>query len=125
MYVLSVVFTVLRFDVEMGLVNGSTGTVVDFRMHEATHEISAVLVKFPNIDSPITIQREAYSFEVLKSIYFTRKQFPLMSQWLTKHWVLQLLVRLLLWAWGLMLESWAINKQWHALHTAINASPGA
>jgi hypothetical protein len=78
MHVLSVVFTVLRFDVEMGLVNGSIGTVVDFRMHEATHEISAVLVKFPNIDSPITIQREAYSFEVLKSIYFTRKQFPLM-----------------------------------------------
>jgi hypothetical protein len=39
MHVLSVVFTVLRFDVEMGLVNGSIGTVVDFRMHEATHEI--------------------------------------------------------------------------------------
>jgi hypothetical protein len=49
MHVLSVVFTVLRFDVEMGLVNGSIGTVVDFPMHEATHEISAVLVKFPNI----------------------------------------------------------------------------
>jgi hypothetical protein len=78
MHVLSVVFTVLRFDVEMGLVNGSIGTVVDFRMHEATHEISAVIIKIPNIDSPITRQREAYSFEVLKSIYFTRKQFPLM-----------------------------------------------
>jgi hypothetical protein len=79
MHVPSVGFTVLRFDVEMGLVNGSTGTVVDFHMHEATHEIiSAVLVKFPNTDSPITIQSEAYSFEVLKSIYFTRKQFPLM-----------------------------------------------
>jgi hypothetical protein len=81
MHVLSVVFTVVRFDVEMGLVNGSIGTVVDFPMHEATHEISAVLVKFPNLDtldSPITIQCEAYSFEVLKSIYFTRKQFPLM-----------------------------------------------
>jgi hypothetical protein len=75
MHVLSVVFTVLRFDVEMGLVNGPIGTVVDFRMHEATHEISAVLVQFPNIDSPITIQCEAYSFEVLKSIYFTRKLF--------------------------------------------------
>jgi hypothetical protein len=83
MHVLSVVFTVLRFDVEMGLVNGSIGTVVDFRMHEATHEISAVLVKFPNIDSPITIQREAYSFEVLRSIYFTRKQFPLMLAFAT------------------------------------------
>jgi hypothetical protein len=78
MHVLSVVFTVLRFDVEMGLVNGSIGTVVDFHMHEATHEISAVLVLFPNIDSPITIQCEAYSFEVLKSIYFTRKLFPFM-----------------------------------------------
>jgi hypothetical protein len=78
MHVLSVVFTVLRFDVEMGLVNGPTGTVMDFRMHEATHEISAVLVQFPNIDSPITIQCEAYSFEVLKSIYFTRKLFPFM-----------------------------------------------
>jgi hypothetical protein len=55
MHVLSVVFTVLRFDVEMGLVNGSIGTVVNFPMHDATHEISAVLVKFPNIDSPITI----------------------------------------------------------------------
>jgi hypothetical protein len=83
MHVLLVVFTVLRFDVEMGLVNGSIGTVVDFRMHEATHEISAVLVKFSNIDSPITIQREAYLFEVLKSIYFTRKQFPLMLTFAT------------------------------------------
>jgi ribosomal protein L35AE/L33A len=75
MHVLSVVFTVLRFD--------SIGTVVNFRMHEATHEISAVLVKFSNIDSPITIQREAYSFEVLKSIYFTRKLFPLMLAFAT------------------------------------------
>jgi hypothetical protein len=78
MHVLSVVFTVLRFDVEMGLVNGPIGTVVDFSMHEATHKISAVLVQFPNIDSHITIQCEAYSFEVLKSIYFTRKLFPFM-----------------------------------------------
>jgi hypothetical protein len=26
---------------------------------------------------------------------------------------------------SLMLESWATNRQWHALHTAINGSPGA
>ena len=65
-------------DVEAGLVNGSVGNVVGFQTKENSEDICSVIVKFPNIENPVSIYREAYSFEVLKSIYFTRKQFPLM-----------------------------------------------
>jgi ATP-dependent DNA helicase PIF1 len=65
-------------DVEAGLVNGSVGDIVGFEMKGDSKEIMFIKVQFPNIQDPVNIQREAYSFEVLKSIYFTRKQFPLM-----------------------------------------------
>lgn len=66
-------------DVDAGLVNGSVGTVVDFgnTTIQERQEINSILVKFENIDCPVSIQRESFSFEVLKAIYYTRKQFPL------------------------------------------------
>ena len=67
-------------DVDAGLVNGSVGTVADFKhtTKENTTTIDAVVVKFPNIHEPVAIHRETCSFEVLKGIFYTRKQFPLM-----------------------------------------------
>ena len=63
-------------DVEAGLVNGSMGTVVGLEIKEQT--VQAVEVNFHRIDRKVKIQRESCSFEVLKGIYYTRKQFPLM-----------------------------------------------
>jgi len=62
-------------DVEAGLVNGSVGTVVGF---SSTSPVNIVKVKFDKVDCEINIERLTYSFEVLKGIYYTRKQFPLM-----------------------------------------------
>ena len=63
-------------DIEAGLVNGSVGTVVGFN---TTLAVNSVKVKFDRIDSPIDIERLTFSFEVLKGVYYIRKQFPLMA----------------------------------------------
>jgi ATP-dependent DNA helicase PIF1 len=69
-----------NMDVDAGLVNGSVGTVVGFEMknNEASGDVVGVMVKFEKIDCPVSIRRESFSFEVLRSVYYTRKQFPLM-----------------------------------------------
>jgi len=67
-------------DVDAGLVNGSVGTVVGFGIStkKTTVDIHSVDIQFTNMDAPVTIYRESCSFEVLKGIFYTRKQFPLM-----------------------------------------------
>ena len=67
-------------DVDAGLVNGSVGTVAGFDTTTSSTgtKIHSVIVQFKNIDSLVTIHRESCSFEVLKNIFYTRKQFPLM-----------------------------------------------
>jgi len=67
-------------DVDAGLVNGSVGTVGGFGItaKNSTVEILSINIQFTNMDSPVTIYRESCSFEVLKGIFYTRKQFPLM-----------------------------------------------
>jgi len=61
--------------VESGLVNGAVGSVVGFS--EKDSEIQQILVKFDWIDAPVPVQRESCTFEVLKCVFYTRKQFPL------------------------------------------------
>jgi len=67
-------------DIDAGLVNGSIGTVHDFKFKEVDNasEVNSVTVLFPNNENPVSITRETCSFEVLKGVYYTRKQFPLM-----------------------------------------------
>jgi ATP-dependent DNA helicase PIF1 len=68
-------------DVDAGLVNGSLGYVTDFTSSKKTNgevEVNSIQVKFDNICVPITIVRDSSTFEVLKGIFYTRKQFPLM-----------------------------------------------
>jgi len=66
-------------NVDAGLVNGSVGTVVGFSFSTTNpHELSSIKIQFTNIESPIFIYKESCSFEVLKGIFYTRKQFPLM-----------------------------------------------
>ena len=65
-------------NVDAGLVNGSVGTVVGFNSTQQDNRVHSVAVKFENIESVINIERDSASFEVLKSVYYTRKQFPLM-----------------------------------------------
>ena len=63
-------------DVDAGLVNGSVGTVVGFlRKHDS--QITGIKIQFENFERPIDIYRESFSFEVVKSVYYTRKQFPI------------------------------------------------
>jgi hypothetical protein len=69
-------------DVELGLVNGSVGAIVEFtitQVHEAQSHVASIHVKFDKIDRVINVVREAFSFEVLKSVFYTRQQFPLMA----------------------------------------------
>jgi len=65
--------------VEAGLVNGSVGTVVDFikAQKQQKEEMTHIVVKFDNIPEPVKIERDSCTFEVLKSVFYTRKQFPL------------------------------------------------
>jgi len=62
--------------VESGLVNGALGTVVDFSENKGV--IQQVLVKFDWLENPVPVLRESCTFEVLKCVFYTRKQFPLM-----------------------------------------------
>jgi len=62
-------------NVEAGLVNGSAGIVVDFVRGET--EVTSIKVRFEATDSVVSIERESCSFEVLKGIYYTRKQYPI------------------------------------------------
>ena len=63
---------------EAGLVNGSVGTVVDFGLSATKTKVNSIDIQFKNIHKPVSIYRESCSFEVLKGIYYTRKQFPVM-----------------------------------------------
>jgi len=62
--------------VAKGLVNGSMGTVTSFKLLP-NGEIIGVLVKFDGLELPVEIGRETVRFEVLKQVFFTRRQFPL------------------------------------------------
>jgi len=64
--------------VDAGLVNGSVGIVVDFGLSETKTEVNSITIQFKNIQKPVSIYRESCTFEVLKGIYYTRKQFPVM-----------------------------------------------
>jgi len=62
--------------VECGLVNGSIGSVVGFGT--SSTQFTHISVQFDNLPEPVCISRESCTFEVLKSIFYTRKQFPIM-----------------------------------------------
>jgi len=64
-------------NVEIGLVNGAAGTVVSFEQDKNSN-IQQVVVKFQCMEKPIPVLRESSTFEVLKGIFYTRRQFPLM-----------------------------------------------
>jgi len=67
-------------NVEAGLVNGSVGTATSFNTTTQGNitSIDSISVKFDKINNIVNTERDSASFEVLKSIYYTRKQFPLM-----------------------------------------------
>ena len=65
-----------NLNVECGLVNGSIGSVVDFGMSPS--QISHISVTFENLPEPVNISRESCTFEVLKCVFYSRKQFPIM-----------------------------------------------
>ena len=52
--------------VEIGLVNGALGTVVDFSENKGV--IQQVLVKFDWLENPVPVLRESCTFEVLKCV---------------------------------------------------------
>ena len=68
-------------DVESGLVNGSLGTVIDFSIININYQpyVNSIAIQFNNLQSPVNIERESVSFEVLKSVYYTRRQFPVIT----------------------------------------------
>ena len=59
-------------NIEAGLVNGSVGYVTGFIM-DYEKNVSAVQVKFDQVDCAVKIQRESCSFEVLKGIFLHPK----------------------------------------------------
>jgi len=63
-------------NVEAGLVNGSVGVVTGFTSQNS--KVSSVEVEFNKVPGTVKIERESASFEILKGIFYTRKQFPLM-----------------------------------------------
>ena len=63
-------------NVEAGLVNGSVGVVTGFTSQNK--KVSTVEIQFNKVPGTVKIERESASFEVLKGIFYTRKQFPLM-----------------------------------------------
>ena len=65
--------------------NGSIGTVTGFHsQHSGTH-IYSINVQFTNGDKPVQIERMSCTFEVLKCIFYTRKQFPIMAAFAITH----------------------------------------
>ena len=68
-----------NISVEAGLVNGAVGTVTGFveQPSDQGTNITAINIQFENIFKAVKIERQSVTFEVLKSIFFTRKQFPI------------------------------------------------
>ena len=71
----------LNLNVECGLVNGSIGSVVDVGMSPS--QITHISVKFENLPEPLNVSRESCTFEVLKCVFYSRKQFPIMLAFAT------------------------------------------
>ena len=67
-------------NVEVGLVNGSVGIVesITTKTSGGKTEVQNIVINFDRIPEPVRIERESCTFEVLKGIFFTRKQFPIM-----------------------------------------------
>jgi len=63
-----------------GLVNGSLSTVTGFNTTTQgnTTVVNSMTVKFDKIYAIVNVERDSASFEVLKSVYYTHKQFLLM-----------------------------------------------
>jgi ATP-dependent DNA helicase PIF1 len=73
---------------DLKLVNGSRGIVVDFitRKDEKGLEENIPIVKFLNIEKPVTIDYEIWSHEDKNGKAVSKKQIPLMLSWaLTVH----------------------------------------
>jgi len=66
-----------NISVEAGLVNGAVGTVTGFDKKKRDGRIEVIVIDFHNIGQTARIERQSSTFEVLKCIYYTRKQFPL------------------------------------------------
>ena len=45
---------------------------------QSDSQITCVKIKFETVERLVNIQRESYSFEVAKSVYYTRRKFPIM-----------------------------------------------
>ena len=45
---------------------------------QSDSQITSVKIKFETVERPVDIQRESYSSEVVKSVCYTRRQFPIM-----------------------------------------------
>ena len=65
-----------NLNVQCGLVNGTIGSVVGFGT--SSNQFTYISVQFDNQPEPVCINRESCTFEVLRSIFYTRKQFPIM-----------------------------------------------
>ena len=52
---------------------------MDFVKRNNDNFITVIKVKFDAIDEIVNAERKLFSFEVLKGIYYTSKQFPLMA----------------------------------------------
>ena len=64
-----------NLNVQCGLVNGSIGSVVGFGT--SANQFTHISVQFDNLPEPVPIYRESCNFEVLKSVFYNRKQFPI------------------------------------------------
>jgi len=67
--------------VDTELLNGSVGTVEGFKItcKSSTLHVNSISVTFSHLGARVNSERESFSFEVLKSVYYTRRQFPPMS----------------------------------------------
>jgi hypothetical protein len=72
-----------NLDIHIGLVNGATGTVIDFLKHEldGVLYVNKIIIKFDNINIEQGIVRFTADYEYQRNIYVARRQFPISLAW--------------------------------------------
>ena len=58
------------------LVNGSTGTITNFK-HNHNGQVNQIVIKFDGIDEPVEIERDTSKIRIFEHAYLYRQQFPL------------------------------------------------
>ena len=74
-----------NLDTAKKLVNGSTGTITNFKFNK-TDQVQQIVIQFDGFNDPIEISRDKRKIRIFDNAYLYREQFPLICAYsITVH----------------------------------------